>query len=503
MQKLKIGEKRNQKISNHKNMSEKMFEPKQFDSFDKVPENQKDRFKPAENGGFVYAEALSKEEAETEAEKIQERVEYGEVKKYTETEELIDDEKFFNETKDNGKVEKTIEIPGIGEIKYIEKTIHFPERFVKETDGVKGYIKKTINWDDLYNTIGISKDLIKNNDFSIKKFSEEMRRISVESEGRIGKLPDEIFKENKLITSKKIYNKNKLAKEKITLKNFITLLSGLTNGQFITQTFNHVFNGQWGHSNLWDSFKNEGLIRQDIGKLDSLIKEEAPEFSYNIFDKKTNRLIDVKSFISQLLISKETKNKIINNLELSRLSNLSRHCFNGRLAKHEKNKIIEAIKKRDDVYFASFFGLSVTQRNRIWNDSVSGVLFGFGKNNKSLKNHNERVLALLEKIEKYDDSQSNKLESPLSKNKEHEFSSDSKSCLNAAKMSTGLLHSDDWIYMVGGFWPQHENTNFTNTGHLHVPIIHNHPEVSELKWCHADYASIPTKKGLNILEMIT
>ncbi|HOX11050.1 MAG TPA: hypothetical protein P5323_00850 [Candidatus Moranbacteria bacterium] len=56
-------------------MSEKMFEPKLGDSFNKVPEGQKDRFKPAENGGFVYAEALPKEEAEIEAEKMQEKVE--------------------------------------------------------------------------------------------------------------------------------------------------------------------------------------------------------------------------------------------------------------------------------------------------------------------------------------------------------------------------------------------------------------------------------------------
>lgn len=75
MQKLKSGEKRNRKASNHKNMSEKMFEPKFGDSFKEVPETQKDRFKPAENGGFVYAEALSKEEAEREAEKMQEKVE--------------------------------------------------------------------------------------------------------------------------------------------------------------------------------------------------------------------------------------------------------------------------------------------------------------------------------------------------------------------------------------------------------------------------------------------
>jgi len=499
MQKLKSGGRKNLKINN---MPE-IFKPKQFDSFDKVPKKQKDQFKPAENGGFVYEEALSKEKAENEAKKMQDKLKSDKVKKNIETKKLVNDEKFFNETKDNEKVEKTIEIPGIGEIKYTEKTIYFPERFVKETDGVKGYIKKTIKWEDLYNTIGISKDLTKNTDFSLDKFSREMRRISTELEGGAGKLPDDFFKENKLVTSKKIYDKNKFAKEKISLENFITLLSSLTDGQLITQTFNHVFNGQWGYSNFRDSFKNEGLTRQDIGKLDLLIKEEAPEFSYNIFDKKTNRLIDTKRFISHLSISEETKNKLINNLELSRLSNLSRHCFNERLAKNEKNKIIKAIKKMDDVYFASFFGLSVTQRNRIWNDSFRGVLFGFGKNNKSFKKHNEGVLALLEKIEKYDNSQSENHESPLSKNKEHPFVRDSKSCFHAAKNTAGLLHSENWVYKAYGLFPQHENTNFTNTGHLHIPIIHNHPEVSELKWCHADYASIPTKKGLNVLEMIT
>ena len=36
-----------------------------------------------------------------------------------------------------------------------------------------------------------------------------------------------------------------------------------------------------------------------------------------------------------------------------------------------------------------------------------------------------------------------------------------------------------------------------------IPIILNHPKIKPLRWCYASYASIPTHKGWNIIEMET
>lgn len=68
-------------------MPEKMFEPKQFDSWDKVPKDQKENFKE-KDGSFVYEEALSKDEAENEAERIKW---YADGDDYTEAEKKINE----------------------------------------------------------------------------------------------------------------------------------------------------------------------------------------------------------------------------------------------------------------------------------------------------------------------------------------------------------------------------------------------------------------------------
>ncbi|HOW60385.1 MAG TPA: hypothetical protein P5548_02455 [Candidatus Moranbacteria bacterium] len=50
-------------------MSE-MFKPKQFDSFEKVPDDQKKNFKKEEDGSFVYKEAAKSFSAAKAATKI-------------------------------------------------------------------------------------------------------------------------------------------------------------------------------------------------------------------------------------------------------------------------------------------------------------------------------------------------------------------------------------------------------------------------------------------------
>lgn len=66
-----------------------MFKPKQFDSWDKVPKDQKENFKE-KDGSFVYEEALSKKEAEDKAERMKWRVDRGNYD-YTEAEKEINE----------------------------------------------------------------------------------------------------------------------------------------------------------------------------------------------------------------------------------------------------------------------------------------------------------------------------------------------------------------------------------------------------------------------------
>lgn len=65
------------------------FNPNQYDSYKKLPEDQKSNFKPVK-GGFVYGEALSKKDAKSRAEIMKWEVDRGYFRNYKDYEDYED-----------------------------------------------------------------------------------------------------------------------------------------------------------------------------------------------------------------------------------------------------------------------------------------------------------------------------------------------------------------------------------------------------------------------------
>jgi hypothetical protein len=43
----------------------------------------------------------------------------------------------------------------------------------------------------------------------------------------------------------------------------------------------------------------------------------------------------------------------------------------------------------------------------------------------------------------------------------------------------------------------------TDPPHPLIPVVIGHPDIPDLRWCHANHAYIPTKNGINVLKMIS
>jgi len=92
------------------------FNPNQFNSYKELPDEQKPNFKEVD-GGFVYNEALSKEDAEIEVEKIKDRIENVEVKNYKEAEKKVEQEEKESDLR-KSKNSEALDFPKLGFEKY-------------------------------------------------------------------------------------------------------------------------------------------------------------------------------------------------------------------------------------------------------------------------------------------------------------------------------------------------------------------------------------------------
>ncbi|OHA53352.1 MAG: hypothetical protein A2Z62_02585 [Candidatus Terrybacteria bacterium RIFCSPLOWO2_02_42_20] len=307
-------------------------------------------------------------------------------KENIETEKVIENNKIKKDWK-----EKIIEIPELERISFFEKQVLFSKNIIEDTGGVKGYIRKFIQWDEL--TRVLSKG---------KLSSDKILKIK--------------NKEERTPKEQKIYDS--LAVDNEVINNF---LSTFTDGDFPTKTANHVFCGVYGQFSKSESLKKFTTDRILLQKIKLLERIEIQQ-------------VDIRSG--------KIKNEFF----------------------QDKNPDMLNLTKKNVYYRTAYGGLSVSKRGDFWYLSVpykitNAVIFGFGLKNKAFQNY-------LEKAKFY---------------VENEYSSEEYSSIE---------------YLTG-------RKNYLNREHPVIPIMVKHPDVTELRWCHADYASIPTKKGLNILEMIT
>lgn len=313
------------------------------------------------------------------------------IKGGVEMEKLIEN----NEKKD--WKDKVAEIPGLGEISFFEKQVLFSNDVIKDTGGVKGYIRKLIQWDEL--TRVLSKGKV--------------------SQDKILKI-----KNNKEPTAEEIRVYSSPNVEDEVTNNFLSIF---TDGNFPTKTANHVFAGVYGSFDKPESLKKFIIDRMLLQKI-------------KLLERIKIQKVDIHSG--------KIKDEFFQNENPNALNLTQKNVY----------------------YRTAYSGLSLSKRGAFWSLSTpyqikKHIIFGFGLKNKAFQDY-------LEKTKLYVAN-------------EHGFSNVPNE-YSSIEYLTG--RKDDLI---------------KSDQHPAIPIIVKHPDVPELRWCHADYASIPTKKGLNILEMIT
>ena len=387
---------------------------------------------------------------------MQEKIKNDDAENYANAEiELEKDQAAGNEQKEDDV--KKIEIPGFGEIEYTEKTVMFPEHLVRETDGVRGYKRKIVKWDQFRKLINAPFDL---------------------EEGAF---------------------MNQLRKE------IPKILEFMTDGQFIKQTFNHTFGGHWDLQsngqklNQEDHLKNKKIIFQKIADLD-LVEKGAGNFSYIILSHEDNKLIDPLEFIKTLDLPSQIKEKIMNraknphqNKDLDAIGNTFGAYLFRDLTSEEKQMVMEDIKKQK-VCLLSLFGLSLENRGKLWGNKFFQPIFGFGRRNKVINKYYKNCKKPVCNVER------NELKTIQSKSGIMTYNLDKYAILAEDFLRQMASDKSDEEAMDTA---EDHCKSISYGNHIHMPIVLNHPNIPELRWCHADYASIPTNKGLNILEMIT
>jgi hypothetical protein len=397
-----------------------------------------------------------------------------------------------NSESEHGTVKKKIEIPGMGEIEYTEKRIMFPEKIVQETGGVKGYIRKMVSWDNLANFLGVSLEemnKMKANYHDAFKLREKLKK---ENEERVDEgIPplwsqkeiDETFDDERLPLddSRQKYEK---------VGGILPIISAMTKGEFIKETFNHIVGGYINISRkktiskdcVLDKFLDLELRGEKIKR--SILSD------FRAYDIKTNdmleesRTMDHEQLIKQYqdgTLSKETYLMKEYGLSLTDCSLL----WKGQ--KLEKNEIESK----------NFFASDPRSQNTPF---LYDIVVGFKPNtqNSVLKEYCSSVLKIMK--ERYPGLDSKIDESDAFPSRLRIFQR------KVAMETLGLLFKNKKTDKKGPKMTDLFKLAYRSPdehGHPLIPIVINHPDIPELRWCHADYAAIPTKNGYNIIEMIT
>jgi|GEM_PF-2254240 len=399
-----------------------------------------------------------------------------------------------------GWEKKKIEIPGVGEIEYLEKYVAFPEKVVQETGGVKGYVRKMVSWEKLAKYLGISVEELKK--IRTKGFlssQEEMR----EDYG-------ERHSEEELNSYPKKESIEKFAKA----DGLGLMIKSMTNGEFINQTMNHVL---WG-SEIKTPMEQMSLPKdlfmpsKVLNKLDVIFTRDDPTvpFQLNDFEARdisTNQRIPRADLFGRAGLSNEEIEKTSRQFE--------------RFSDQEVKSITKKILGVKDAYFYSTYGLNLTNPSRLWigyaerekrrgelsfdgigtgranSPYFSSLVLGFkvDTRNAVLRKYSSNTLRIIEGFIHEIKSSENVPERKYIKYDDFKYEAEGAKTLNALLSKANLSKDNDSISVVRMIRREDE--------HPRIPLITNHPDIPELRWCHADYAAIPTKNGYNILEMVT
>lgn len=208
-------------------------------------------------------------------------------------------------------------------------------------------------------------------------------------------------------------------------------------------------------------------------------------------------------------------NKTLPNSELLKRTGLSKELFKkyneGLLSDEEQATIEDKFKKAEGIYFQSNSGLNLTNPSKLWSGysfrskdgaiglKLSDIILGFKLNTRNVVLHD--YCAKVDKLMKEQDIA--EADSFVEFNKRNRYENSEFQTLAEKTIKALLEPIKRFKDKKRGIPDKRIGRSQDQGSHPCLPIILNHPDIPELRWCHADYAAIPTKKGYNILEMIT
>jgi len=400
---------------------------------------------------------------------------------------------------EHSAVKKKIDIPGVGEIEYTEKVVMFPEKIVQETGGVKGYVRKMVSWEELARFFGMqykefekiiddslhSREWARKENNSRKKNNEEALEFRKNNPHLAGKDGYKIY--DNILTGEELkeYPEQKTIDFYLKSGGILTIISELTNKEFIKETFNHIVGG-YGNISLKKTISKDCMFDKFLDlelKRDKVSQSVVSDF--RAYDAKTNKMLEEsRTMDHEHLIKQYQDGTLSKDIYLMKIDgiNITDCGFLWRGQELEKNKV-----KNADFYSSD----PHSQNTPLLQDIV--VSFRPNTRNLILKQYCTDVLEIVRRG--YPDL---------------EFKDirwlPNVQCL-AAMETMRLLASNDISSepkgpkMINFFKSIRRTPDYH--GHPYIPVVFNHPNIPELRWCHADYAAIPTKNGYNIIEMIT
>ncbi len=393
------------------------------------------------------------------------------------------------------------------EFTYKERDIDFPEHLIEETGGVKGYIRKTIEWKSIEEMIAkiIDKDELKDIfKLFVKNYPNRIDKKYVDKEiGTINSMQDFHFLKDfcDSFTLKSEYggfNKEfdfrkvmKIARFSEEMLNIETKIINKLGDNFISKTNIHQMNRNSYIPNDEESFEKKMLLQRifDPGLClsESLESENHDDFMNRKYQSFSGEYFNIFS-VKDLKIVDDKKSYEI----FKKFGNNSRNLL---LYLKDNSMFLEPI-----VGNYSFNGLSVSNEG-FWggggdSNNYTGTrsFLGFSNDNKAylkyLNSCNELYKKLLEANINNDDF----------KDQDYNVVKDFKYRGIKTQMNYPYRNSTTNLDDLIETGKSDASINDIQS-HPVIPVIINHPDIPDLRWCHSSYAYIPSKNGINIIQM--
>lgn len=271
------------------------------------------------------------------------------------------------------------------------------------------------------------------------------------------------------------------------VENFTTNIINKLGDNFISKTNIHKMNSHGRFPNDKENFEKKMLLQRVFDPdlcLSKLLKSE----NYEDFRERIFTVFGCKHF--NIFSTKDLK--IVDDEKSYEI--FKKYGTNS-------EKLLEYLK--DNSMFLepivgnySYNGLSVSNEG-FWGCDRNSYdyrgtksFFGFSNDNKAYLKYLNSCSDLYKKL----------LKANISNDDFEKYSKDSKYRGIKAQMGYPFLDDNSNLddFIEKGKCYEIENSD---QRHPIIPVIINHPDIPDLRWCHSSYAFIPSKNGMNIIKM--